>query len=144
MFKILKPLVAPTERIYYDGHCGLCQRSVRFVLLKDRTGKAFRFTPLDSDSFRNAAPPSLQESDKPTLVVQTADNRFLTRSSAVIHIGRRLGGIWRLFVEVGRLLPIRIRDWLYDMVAHNRYRLFSKPADVCPVVPPHLRARFDL
>jgi predicted DCC family thiol-disulfide oxidoreductase YuxK len=33
---------------------------------------------------------------------------------------------------------------MYDWVARIRYRLFARPADVCPVMPPELRRRFDL
>ncbi len=37
---------APADRIYYEGHCGLCHLTVRFVLRSDRRGdESFRFAP---------------------------------------------------------------------------------------------------
>ena len=44
-------LPAP-ERLFYDGSCALCHWAVRFVLARDREGRAFRFAPLDSDAYR--------------------------------------------------------------------------------------------
>jgi hypothetical protein len=35
----VKPFGAETEMIFYDGHCGLCHRAVRFVLAEDRRSR---------------------------------------------------------------------------------------------------------
>ena len=62
------------------------------------------------------------------------------RSDAILRI---LGGLpmpWRLGV-VGRVLPGPIRDWLYDRIARNRYRLFGR-YDTCLVLTPDHRSRF--
>ena len=40
------------------------------------------------------------------------------------------------------LIPRPIRDIAYDGVARVRRRLFAPPAEVCPMLPPALRARF--
>jgi predicted DCC family thiol-disulfide oxidoreductase YuxK len=31
----------------------------------------------------------------------------------------------------------------YDFIARIRYRLFARPDDVCPILPKHLRDRFQ-
>src|SRR2546426_853835 len=36
----VRPITA-TELLFYDGHCGLCHRAVRFVLAEDVGGKTF-------------------------------------------------------------------------------------------------------
>jgi predicted DCC family thiol-disulfide oxidoreductase YuxK len=41
-------------------------------------------------------------------------------------------------------VPRRLRDFVYDFVARIRYRVFGRRDDLCPVMPPELRARFDL
>ena len=38
------------EILYYDGDCGFCHRTVRFVIALDR-GEAFRFAPIDGSTF---------------------------------------------------------------------------------------------
>jgi DCC1-like thiol-disulfide oxidoreductase len=46
-----------TDRIFYDGSCGLCYRLVHAVIAEDRR-RAFRFTPLASGAFGAAMPPA--------------------------------------------------------------------------------------
>jgi predicted DCC family thiol-disulfide oxidoreductase YuxK len=136
------PPPAARERLYYDGTCGLCHRAVRFLLAEDPSGRAFRFAPLDSETFRGVGgdlPRPLPDS----LILETADGAFLMRSAAVLRALARLGGLWRLLAAAGGLIPTRLRDAAYDAVARVRYRLFARPEEACPVTPPHLRARFD-
>jgi predicted DCC family thiol-disulfide oxidoreductase YuxK len=136
-------LAAP-ERLFYDGSCALCHWAVRFVLARDREGRAFRFAPLDSDAFRKAAPQAVRTAIPDSLVVETRDGRLLTRSSAVIHILGRLGTPWRGLGAVAGVLPRALLDALYDFVARVRYRVFGREPDACPVIPKDLRSRFDL
>jgi predicted DCC family thiol-disulfide oxidoreductase YuxK len=134
---------AATERLFYDGQCGLCQRSVRLILAEDLTGTAFRFAPLQGETFRAAAPEQERQESPATLVVQTEDGAFLRRSAAVLHVMRRLGGVWRLSAGLLALVPAWLRDRLYDAVAAVRHRVFARPESACPLLPPDLRARFD-
>ena len=136
-------LAAP-ERLFYDGSCALCHWAVRFVLARDREGRAFRFAPLDSDAFRSAVPEAVRASLPDSLVIETSDGRLLTRSSAVIHILGRLGRPWRGLGAVARVFPRALLDALYDFVARVRYRVFGREPDACPVIPKDLRSRFDL
>jgi predicted DCC family thiol-disulfide oxidoreductase YuxK len=131
-----------TDWMFYDGHCGLCHRSVRFVLARDRRNRPFQFAPLDGEVFRRALPEADRIRLPDSIVVVTSDGVILTRSAAMLHIGTQLGGIWRQLAAVGRFFPRVVRDAAYDVVARIRLRLFARPADVCPLVAPHLRSRF--
>jgi predicted DCC family thiol-disulfide oxidoreductase YuxK len=131
-----------TATLFYDGHCGLCHRAVRFVLAEDRTGTAFRFAPLDGDAFRAALPAADRARLPDSIVVQTAEGAVLTRSAAVRSILQRLGGLWRVLGALTGLLPARVLDAAYDGLARVRLRLFAKPAEACPLLPKHLRDRF--
>ena len=77
-------------------------------------------------------------------VVETRDGQLLTRSSAVIHILGRLGTPWRGLGAFARVLPRALLDALYDFVARVRYRVFGREPDACPLIPKHLRSRFDI
>ena len=132
------------ELLFYDGHCGLCHRMVRFLLAEDRTGTAFRFCPLDSATFRKAVAESGRLGLPDSLVLQTAEGTLLTRSAAIIHILKRLGGVWRLVGGLGACIPRKLGDRIYDGIAAIRYRLFRTPDSTCPLVPQSLRARFEL
>ena len=139
----ISPAGAGTERLFYDGHCGLCQRSVRLILAEDATESAFRFAPLQGETFQALVPAKEREALPLSLVVQTEKGMLLTRSSAVLHILRRLGGVWRLLAGLLVLLPANLRDRLYDGIARIRHRLFARPGELCPLMAPTLRARFD-
>src|SRR5207237_10663904 len=107
-------------------------------------GNAFRFAPLDSDTFRSAVPDADRVRLPGTMVVRASSGALLTRSTAVLWIARRLGGVWRLLGELGSLIPVVVRDHFYDCIAGVRHRLFYRPAEVCPIVPNDLRKRFDI
>jgi len=129
--------------VFYDGACGLCHRTVRFAIARDRDGSRFRFAALGSEAFHRLVPEALRRGLPDSIVVLTPDGTLLARSAAVIHILERIGGSWRLQGRLLALVPQGIRDLGYDGIARVRYRLFKKPAEACPVTPPELRARFE-
>jgi predicted DCC family thiol-disulfide oxidoreductase YuxK len=73
-------------------------------------------------------------------VVLVAGGQCYVKSDAAIRVASYLRGSWKLLGAV-RILPRPIRDWGYDVVARNRYRLFGR-AESCMVPTPELRARF--
>jgi predicted DCC family thiol-disulfide oxidoreductase YuxK len=131
---------APT--LFYDGQCGLCHRLVRLVLAEDRRGEGFLLAPLQGETFAAAVPAAQRAGLPDSVVLRTADGRLLTRSAAVRAVLARLGGAWGLLARLARLVPEPLADLAYDRVAAVRLRLFARPADLCPVLPPALRARF--
>ena len=77
-------------------------------------------------------------------MVEREDGTRLQRSDAALYILARLGGLWRIISLVMRPVPRRVRDFVYDLVARWRYRLFKRPSEACPILPPDLRARFTI
>ena len=135
--------VAQTERIFYDGPCGLCQRFVRFVVQQDRAGDKFRFAPLHGPTFESVVPVERRAALPDSMVVLTRDDRLLIRSEGVIHVLRCLGGFWKFIAVAISIIPRPLRDAMYDFVTRIRHRVFGRFDNVCPVTPPELRARFD-
>jgi predicted DCC family thiol-disulfide oxidoreductase YuxK len=129
------------ETLFYDGTCGLCHRCVRFLLAEDEHGR-WHFAPLDGKAFRERVPEDRRRGLPDSLVLRTESGTLLTRSTAVLHIAQRLGGIWRLLGGGAALVPRALRDAIYDLVARFRHRLFSRPREACPIVPDRLRDRF--
>jgi predicted DCC family thiol-disulfide oxidoreductase YuxK len=78
-----------------------------------------------------------------SMVVETQDASLLVRSDACIHILRRLGGGWRIIATLGAVIPRPLRDGFYNFAARIRYRVFGRSDNMCPIVPPELRERFD-
>ena len=143
------PATVLPARLFYDGDCGFCHRSVRFILSEELATPAplcLRFAPLGSTTFgeRMAHHPGLDPASLPdSIVLELEDGTILTRSAAALEIASRLGGFWRLLALIGSRLPSRLLDAGYDGIARVRKRLFAAPKDACPILPPDLRARFD-
>ncbi len=135
--------------VFYDGTCGLCHRTVRFLLAEDAAGLRFRFAPLDSDAFRAASAQSKSGFERSasipdSVLVQPPGEAMLTRAEGALEIGQQLGGLWRLLAIVVGWIPLTILNAGYDFIARNRHHLFTRPDDVCPILPAHLRDRFQL
>ncbi len=131
------------EIVFYDGHCGLCDRAVKFVLKHDRSGRAFRFAPLQGTTYASRVSAERRARLPDSIVVLTENGDILTRSDAFVHIFRKLGGGWRALAKALALIPRPLRDLIYDFIARIRYRIFGKRDELCPIMPPELSARFD-
>lgn len=126
--------------LFYDGSCGLCHRFVRLVLAEDREGR-YRFSPLSSGTAARLfphGPPGGGDS----LVLSVEGRPARTRTDATVGVLASLGGLWRVAGAGLRLVPRPVRDAGYAAVARVRHRLFARPADACPMIPPALRDRF--
>lgn len=134
--------MADPDLLFYDGGCGLCHRTVKFVLARDLEGGGFRYAPLGGATFTGAFTADRARELPDSIVIRTADGRTLVRSAAVRHIGERLGGGWRALARLAGLLPPWLLDAGYDGIARVRSRLFARPAESCPLLAPELRGRF--
>jgi predicted DCC family thiol-disulfide oxidoreductase YuxK len=129
----------PDNLVLFDGVCNLCNASVQFIIRHDRTA-IFHFVALQSEIGREICrSQGLDPADAQTFVL-ISGGRILVRSDAAIQVVSRFGGAWRFF-EVFRLVPRVARDWIYSVVARNRYRWFGR-TDACMIPIPDVKARF--
>jgi len=130
--------------ILYDVVCGLCNRLNRFVLKRDPTGM-FRFASLQSGLGQSLLrdfgrdPGNL---DTLYVVVGYGSRSpvLLFRSRAALFVVKTLGGPWRLAAVLG-ILPGRLLDWVYDLIARHRYSVFGR-YESCLVPSPEHKSRF--
>lgn len=132
---------AAPELVFFDGHCGLCHRLVRFVLAEDRE-RLFVFSTLQGEKIKTVLDEATRARLPDSVVVQDSQGRVLVKSAAVVHVYERLGGIWRVLAVLLRVIPAALRDLGYDFVARIRHQLFARPDDSCPLMPPNLKDRF--
>jgi predicted DCC family thiol-disulfide oxidoreductase YuxK len=130
-------------RMFYDGQCGLCHRTVRFLAARDRDGRLYRFAPRDGQAYVRQFDAATRQAMPGSVVVLTGDGRVLTRSAAVLHLLEQLGGGWRWLARLAALVPHAWRDWVYDRIAAVRRRLLATPPTACPMVPQAWRGRFE-
>lgn len=125
--------------VLFDGVCNLCNGFVRFLAPRDRTGQ-LRFAHIQSVTGQAV----LQQHGLPVTdwdsFVFVEENRAYRKAEAMFRIARSMRWPWSL-LRLGRCLPRRLADRLYDRVARNRYVLFGKK-DQCLVPDGPLRARF--
>lgn len=131
--------------VFFDGVCGLCDRLVRFLLVRDRRG-ALRFATLQGELAGRTLPRyGLDPSSLDSVVVVTPWNepgeRALTRAPAVLHAVGELGGVWRVLASAARVVPAGLANRAYTLVARTRYRVFGR-FDACPLPPAEWRDRF--
>ena len=129
-----------SEVLYYDGKCVLCHGFIRFCLTEEHTG-TLRYSALQGAHFRAAVPETIRNGLPDSLVLRTEDGTLHLRSSAVIEVLVRMGGLWTSLAYLLRLVPRPLRDAGYNLVAATRYRLFGDTKDACPIVAPELRSR---
>ena len=137
-------MVEPVESVLvlYDGVCGLCNRTVRFLLRIDRR-RRLKFAPLQGEPAKEIVARHGVPDDLDTFVlarVVAGREVVSVRSAAVLDALAAVGGVWRLSA-VFRLVPRPVRDRIYDWIAARRYRWFGK-YDSCPTPRPEDRERF--
>jgi predicted DCC family thiol-disulfide oxidoreductase YuxK len=130
-----------SHTVFYDGGCGLCHRVVRFIVLRDHE-RRFRFAPLGGEAFREQLPEATRETLPDSLVLLTDRGQILLRSAGTRFALDELGGPWRWLARASRLVPLAVADRLYDLVASSRHRMFGRPQESCPLLPPELGERF--
>jgi predicted DCC family thiol-disulfide oxidoreductase YuxK len=129
--------------VFYDGVCGLCDRSVQFILRHD-TARRFRFAALQSDfagEILDRQGRDRRDLDTMYVVLDagTPTEHLLAKSDAVLAVLHDLG--WRRLAAVAHALPRALRDRGYEFVARNRYRWFGR-YEQCALPPPDVRERF--
>jgi predicted DCC family thiol-disulfide oxidoreductase YuxK len=125
----------------YDGVCVLCSGGVRYTLKHERE-QAMRFVAIQSREGRELALAHGIDPDDPDSFLFIENGRALPKSDGVLALVRHLDGPARLLL-LGRFLPRPVRDWLYDRVARNRYRLLGRKSS-CEMPDPGQRHRFSL
>lgn len=131
--------------ILFDGVCGLCNRSVQFLLKHDKAER-LRFASLQSEFAekvlsRHGIDPKDLDTLHVVLNCDRPDEQVLMRSDAVLRAGRELGGAWTIPATIARLIPRALRDLVYRFVARNRYQVFGK-SESCMLPDPAQRHRF--
>lgn len=124
--------------LFYDGECGLCAKSVQWCLDHDAHA-VLRYAPLQGATYA-----ALDVPKKPSglgTVVLLDERGLHTESNAVLRIARHIGGPWRVFGAIARVIPRALRDVAYRHVARHRIAWFGT-VDACRLPTPATRTRF--
>ncbi len=113
--------------ILYDGQCNLCSKTVKFVKKRDKRG-LFTFQSLQSVTGINILSEFKLTNEGSNSIVFIHENEAFQKSTAVLKILEQMNGPWKYLTAL-RIFPKRWRDYMYDWIAKNRYRIFGKKKD---------------
>jgi predicted DCC family thiol-disulfide oxidoreductase YuxK len=126
--------------LFFDGECGFCSKSVVRVYQLDPHG-AIEFAPLQGVLAGKLGLRKYAEKEGGSMVIlRESDGEMYLKGDAWVVLGGALGGIWAILASAFSLFPKNARDWAYDLVAKNRYRLAGK-GNACAMPEEGLRKR---
>ncbi len=129
----------PDPLVLYDGVCGLCSKSVRFLIRRDRD-RRLMFAPLQGAAAAalRARYPRIPASLDSVVLIDGGE--VYLRSKAFLRVSRFLTRPWRWGWYL-RWMPAFLLDLGYLVIARLRYRIWGKK-ESCDLPAPEERARF--
>ena len=120
----IESMIQTHDIILFDAVCVICNGWAKFLIKYD---KNFQFKLVSAQSALGIALLEYYEmsTEHYTTMVVVKDGILYTESTALLKVMQHLGLPFSL-MTVGYLIPRSIRDFLYRLVALNRYKLFGK------------------
>ena len=122
--KIINRDIGLRSIVFYDGFCNLCSNIVQLFLKLDRQ-KKFEYVAVQSPTGKEILQSLGYSESSVDSVMLYKDNQVYFKSKAVFHLINDAGGITKILL-IFRIFPDRFNDFLYDLVARNRYSIFGK------------------
>ena len=110
--------------IFYDGYCVICSRFIRQLIKLDKNRK-YSFASISSSLSEKFLSSKIDKEQVRKLIILYSGDKVYKKSDAVIKIFTGFGGGFVLF-NLLRVFPKILRDFVYDVFASYRYRLFGK------------------
>ena len=116
--------------VLFDGICNLCNASVRFITRHDKNN-TIQFASLQSETAKQLLLKMNINAQKIDSIIFISNEKMFIKSDAAIEIAKLLHGFPRL-LNYFQFIPRPIRDFVYELIAKNRYRLFGKSCALQP------------
>lgn len=116
--------------ILFDDICNFCNFWVNFIIKRD-VRKIFKFAALQSETgVKLTEKLSINTKDIDSVIL-ILNAKYFVKSEAALKIAKELTPLWKLFYYL-KVIPLPVRDFIYDFIAKNRYAIFGK-RDTCRV-----------
>ncbi|TSE11479.1 thiol-disulfide oxidoreductase DCC family protein [Aquimarina algiphila] len=126
--------------ILFDGVCNLCNSAINFIIKRDKKD-IFRYASLQSEIGKKLIlERNIDTSSLDSILLIEPKVAYYHKSTAALHIAKQLSGLYPL-LSVFLILPKFFRDWIYNIIAKNRYKWFGKK-ESCMIPTPKLKALF--
>ena len=124
--------------IVFDGVCNFCNRIVQIIIRHDPSAQ-IHFAAQQTEAGEKLLS-DYKISTSASSVIFIKDRLVYEKSDAVIEIAKLLKG-WPSIFKYSIIFPRFLRNYIYQLVAANRYRLFGKQAQ-CMVPKEEEKGRF--
>ena len=123
MYDRRSDIALPAHIVLYDGVCGLCHRTVAWLIARDR-GRLY-YAPLQGDTTPRLRVrfPDIPETLESVIYID--GDRLHRRAKAFLYLSRHLTRPWRWLYHF-RWLPSFLIDLPYRLIARLRYRIWGK------------------
>jgi predicted DCC family thiol-disulfide oxidoreductase YuxK len=118
------PILVNQRVVLFDGVCKLCNGWAKFLIKHDQQ-QLFRLASVQSAEGQAILQWCGLPLDHFDTMAYVDNGQLFVRSAAVLQIVARLPAPWS-WLRVLRVCPRALRDWCYDRIALNRYRLFGR------------------
>ena len=115
--------------ILFDGLCPICNSCVRFIT-KVNHNKRIVFCSMESE-LGSKIINDLNLSDISDTIIAIEKDAYYTNGQAIKRIVDKFTGIYSI-CKLIKLFPIFVIDFIYQIIAKNRYLIFNKYKE-CPV-----------
>ena len=120
--------------VFFDGVCHLCNGFVDHLISQDPEHR-LHFAPLQGETARKLLSP--QQIDGGSVILWNR-GKILSHSAAALGAAAELGGVYR-GLKVLLWIPAFLRDFIYNIIARNRYKWFGE-REFCRLPRPEERA----
>jgi len=126
--------------VLFDGVCNFCNDSVQRIMKNDKKER-FRFASLQSDIGQELTQEhGIDTAQVDSIILIDTGNAYYIKSTAALEIAKRMDGFYPI-LQIFLILPVSLRDRIYDIIARNRYKWFGKREE-CKIPSQEEKKRF--
>lgn len=125
--------------ILFDGVCNFCNFWVNFILDRDKKD-LFKFAALQSKLGNEILKKFNMDKSNLESVILLDGESVYSKSTAALKIAKELSGPVKILYPL-LILPKFLRDFFYDLIAKNRYKIFGKK-EVCRIPTEEEKVKF--
>jgi predicted DCC family thiol-disulfide oxidoreductase YuxK len=111
--------------VVFDAVCVLCCAGLKWIVRHDKRAH-WRFLAMQSERGAAALTRAGISPRAPASFLVLYQGRCYSESEACLVIARDVGGIYKPLAAAARIVPRSIRDWVYRLIARNRYAWFGR------------------
>lgn len=112
---------------------------MNFIIKRDAKD-IFRFASLQSEEAKKITKKFNFDNSSLNTFILVADEKLFTKSTAALLVSKELKSPAKIIFPL-IILPKFFRDFVYDMIAKNRYRIFGK-RDTCRIPTEEEKRKF--